>query len=85
MHADTTTFNVHSKTEMYNKLLQESEALLDSPNWVANTANVSSLLWHGLHALDVPVNWAGFYIRDKRTPDVSIRILSLCDSAYCQF
>lgn len=77
MHADATSFNVTSKKEMYDKLLQEAEALLDTPNWVANTANVSSLLWHGLHALKIPVNWAGFYIRDKKIPNVStyIRVL----------
>lgn len=38
-------------------------------NWVANTANASSLLWHMFHSLKVPVNWTGFYVLDKSVAD----------------
>ena len=37
-------------------------------NWVCNTANASSLLWHMFRSLRAPssaVNWAGFYVLDK--------------------
>ena len=36
-------------------------------NWVANTANAASLLWHMYHSLPPPsnaVNWSGFYVVD---------------------
>jgi L-methionine (R)-S-oxide reductase len=44
---------------------------LDQKNWVCNTANASSLLWHMYHSLQGPstaVNWAGFYVIDKIEP-----------------
>jgi putative methionine-R-sulfoxide reductase with GAF domain len=40
-------------------------------NWVCNTANAASLLWHMFHSLPAPssaVNWAGFYVCDPRDP-----------------
>jgi L-methionine (R)-S-oxide reductase len=40
-------------------------------NWVANTANCASLLWHMYHSLPSPsnaVNWAGFYVVDPSRP-----------------
>lgn len=43
----------------------------DQRNWVCNTANASSLLWHLYHSLPNPagaVNWAGFYVVDKKNP-----------------
>ncbi len=38
----------------------------------SNTANTASLIWHALHALPSPsnqVNWAGFYITNKKSPN----------------
>jgi L-methionine (R)-S-oxide reductase len=38
-------------------------------NWVCNLANASSLLWHMYHSLGAPsssVNWAGFYVLDRK-------------------
>lgn len=43
----------------------------DQRNWVCNTANAASLLWHLFHSQPAPsssVNWAGFYVRDKTKP-----------------
>ena len=44
------------------------QALMEGQrNWVANTANCASLLWHMFHSLPSPcnaVNWAGFYVVD---------------------
>lgn len=40
-------------------------------NWVCNTANAASLLWHMFKALPAPsssVNWSGFYVLDRRDP-----------------
>ena len=46
------------------------KALLEGQrNWVCNTANAASLLWHLYHALPAPsssVNWSGFYVLDPR-------------------
>lgn len=39
----------------------------EQSNWVANTANVSSLLWNLFQALGAAVNWAGFYVIDPDT------------------
>lgn len=44
----------------------------DQRNWVCNTANAASLLWHMFKALPAPslvVNWSGFYVVDKQNPD----------------
>lgn len=45
--------------------------VVDQRNWVCNTANAASLLWHLFHSLGAPssdVNWAGFYVLDKANP-----------------
>jgi L-methionine (R)-S-oxide reductase len=61
-----------SKQDAYAHLLESMKALVeDQRNWVCNTANASSLLWHMFHSLQGPstaVNWAGFYVVDKRDP-----------------
>ena len=45
--------------EHYSLLLKQAEALIDSePDFIANTANLSSLLFNNLEN----VNWAGFYL-----------------------
>lgn len=44
----------------------------DQRNWVCNTANAASLLWHMFHSLPAPsssVNWSGFYVLDKTVAD----------------
>lgn len=69
-HADHTNFSATSKKEAYDEMLLACSALLVD-NWVANTANVSSLLWHMFHSLKVPVNWTGFYVLDETTKDKS--------------
>lgn len=49
-------------------MLEQASALFDGQrNWVCNTANTASLLWHCYHSLPEPsntVNWAGFYVLD---------------------
>ncbi len=43
----------------------------DQRNWVCNTANAASLLWHMFKALPSPsssVNWSGFYVLDNQVP-----------------
>lgn len=72
-HADATDFSsAITKKEAYTALLQSLTALThDTRNWVANTANTSSLLWHLFHAQPLPlsaVNWAGFYVLDSTDP-----------------
>lgn len=64
-HADHTNFGSIPKKEAYQEALEACEALfLD--NWVANCANLSSLLWHLYKSQPAPqanVNWAGVYTR----------------------
>ena len=48
-----------SKAEMYSNLCSQLRSLLaDEHDFIANAANVSSLLYHSLPDL----NWAGFYL-----------------------
>ncbi|TKA74188.1 hypothetical protein B0A55_05147, partial [Friedmanniomyces simplex] len=58
-----------SKAEAYRQVIEQATALFDSQrNWVCNTANTASLLWHAFHSLPAPsnhANWAGFYVLDK--------------------
>ena len=49
-----------SKPELYRDLARELAALLaGEPDRIANAANMSGLIYHGLPDL----NWAGFYFR----------------------
>lgn len=51
--------NHTSKSEMYADLLQQTRALLEGESdFIANLANVSSLIYHTVPNL----NWAGFYL-----------------------
>lgn len=73
VHAEASTFAQDvTKRQVYEQIMQQADALFDGQrNWVANTANAASLLWHGLHALPPPssaVNWAGFYVIDAKQP-----------------
>ncbi|WPH02312.1 Hypothetical protein R9X50_00517400 [Acrodontium crateriforme] len=70
VHADSSNFATGvSKATAYEQVIAEAKALFDGQkNWVCNTSNTASLLWHALHALPSPsnqVNWAGFYVVDK--------------------
>lgn len=50
-----------SKAAQYDDLLQQARALVsDEPDFIANAANFSALLYHSLPDL----NWAGFYLFD---------------------
>lgn len=74
VHADSSNFVAGvSKTQAYDQVLDQARALFaDQRNWVCNTANAASLLWHAYHALPAPsnqVNWSGFYTVDHSTPD----------------
>ncbi|SCW03913.1 LAFE_0H01794g1_1 [Lachancea fermentati] len=66
-HADFTNFSGVSRRESLEQLLTSYEALADGQNnWVCNLANASSLLWHAYKSLPLDINWAGFYVRDKK-------------------
>ncbi|GLS84633.1 GAF domain-containing protein [Paraferrimonas haliotis] len=50
------------KQAFYSTLLNQVEAITEGePDWVANMANVSALLFHSLEQ----VNWVGFYRRQQ--------------------
>ncbi|SMR45483.1 unnamed protein product [Zymoseptoria tritici ST99CH_1A5] len=71
VHADSSNFaNGVTKREAYDQVIEQAKALFDGQqNWVCNTANAASLLWHAYHALPSPsnkVNWSGFYVADPR-------------------
>ena len=74
VHADASNFTSGvSKADAYNQVLESMRGLVeDQRNWVCNTANAASLLWHMFHALPTPsssVNWSGFYVVDKKKPE----------------
>ena len=52
-----------NKSEMYASLLQQAQALFyEETDLIANSANLSSLLFNTLD----DVNWAGFYFLQRR-------------------
>lgn len=64
---------------IYKSLLLSIESVFEGEaNWIANCANLSSLLFHGLNetaassgSASVPapfINWLGFYLVDARCP-----------------
>lgn len=55
---------LQTKTRIYSDLLLQARALLEMErDTVANMANLSALLYHGMDNL----NWAGFYILKEGT------------------
>lgn len=53
-----------SNTVDYSLLNRQLEALLDTRDWLTNSAQTSAFIYQQLHTL----NWVGFYI--QRQPDV---------------
>lgn len=71
-HADYATFS-GLKAETLEAVVDSYKALAaDTTNWVANLANASSLLWHAYHSMNIPVNWAGFYVLDPEVENLLI-------------
>lgn len=69
-HAEYTEFGGMSKEEVLEQVVESYKALAESQdNWVCNLANASSLVWHAYHSLKIPVNWAGFYVKDGGVED----------------
>lgn len=69
-HADYSNFSGALKEETLENVILSYKALsAETTNWVANLANTSSLVWHAYHLLQIPVNWAGFYVLDTTVPD----------------
>lgn len=65
VHADYSEFDSSSKSLTLGMLVDSYGALSESQtNWVCNLSNCASLLWHAYLSLGVPVNWAGFYVKD---------------------
>eukprot|EP01117_Protostelium_nocturnum_P004253 TRINITY_DN15602_c0_g1_i1.p1 TRINITY_DN15602_c0_g1~~TRINITY_DN15602_c0_g1_i1.p1 ORF type:complete len:192 (+),score=54.97 TRINITY_DN15602_c0_g1_i1:73-648(+) len=58
-----------SKSVFYSNLLSEAKSLISNEvDLIANTSNLSSLIYHGLNERDAnaKVNWAGFYFMRKK-------------------
>lgn len=88
-HADASNFaTTLSKSEAYTQLLSSLESLLEGQrNWVANTANTASLLWHLYHSLPTPssaVNWSGFYVLDPTDPSNQLILGPFMGKVACQ-
>ncbi|KAK6369293.1 hypothetical protein LTS17_009633 [Exophiala oligosperma] len=88
-HADATNFSTSSsKKEAYDQLLGSLGSLLEGQrNWVANTANAASLLWHLYHSLPAPsssVNWSGFYVLDPTDPEKQLILGPFMGKVACQ-
>ena len=70
-HAEASNFTSGlSKKDAYDQVLESMKSLAEGQrNWVCNTANAASLLWHLFHSLPAPsssVNWSGFYVTDPK-------------------
>lgn len=69
-HADYSNFDTLLKSETLQTVIDAYVVLsAESRNWVANLANASSLIWHAYHQLEIPVNWAGFYVLNQAEVD----------------
>ncbi|KAI1612702.1 GAF domain-containing protein [Exophiala viscosa] len=89
VHADASNFSSSlSKAEAYAQLLSSLTSLVqDQRNWVANTANAASLLWHMYHSLPAPsssVNWSGFYVLDPSDPGKQLILGPFMGKVACQ-
>lgn len=72
-HAEYSDFSGLLKEETLQNVVDSYDALSsETTNWVANLANASSLVWHAYHLMNVPVNWAGFYVSD---PEVENQLI----------
>lgn len=70
-HAEYTNFDSNGNLkEAYEQVVLSADALFqDQANWVCNTANLSSLLWHLYISTNKQVNWAGIYVQNPEKPD----------------
>lgn len=60
---DETALTNYFRPVDYKEVLADLEAYTTSQHdYIANTANVSAILWHAFLAAERPINWAGFYI-----------------------
>ncbi|KAI9138263.1 GAF domain-like protein [Paraphysoderma sedebokerense] len=57
---------LQSKSAFYALLSEQARALIeDQSNWVTNTSQISSLIYHELRNFTgKPINWCGFYLAD---------------------
>lgn len=70
-HAEYSKFLKSLKEETLQSVAESYIALADTTFWVPNLANASSLIWHAYHSLNIPVNWAGFYLfQNKEEKDI---------------
>ena len=88
-HADASNFSsTLRKSAAYAQLLTSLTSLVESQrNWVANTANAASLLWHMYHSLPSPsssVNWSGFYVLDPTDPGKQLILGPFMGKVACQ-
>jgi L-methionine (R)-S-oxide reductase len=88
-HADAANFSGSlGKPAAYASVLSSLESLVSGQrNWVANTANAASLLWHMFHALPAPsaaVNWSGFYVLDPSAPSSRLILGPFMGKVACQ-
>ena len=74
-HADSTKFPPSlPRSDLYALVFAQAEALFqEQSNWVVNTANLSSLLYHAFLSIPLDVNWTGFYV----LPSISSKTLLL--------
>ncbi|KAJ3308705.1 hypothetical protein HDV04_000961 [Boothiomyces sp. JEL0838] len=56
----------NSRDEFYQDLLETAQSLYDPKlPFIANLSNFSALLFYAFKDNEIPVNWSGFYLRDK--------------------
>lgn len=86
-HADYSNYSrgTLSKEETLESVIDSYDALSsDTRNWVANVSNASSLIWHAYHSLNIPVNWAGFYVLNPTNPDDELILGPFQGKVACQ-
>ncbi|KAJ3270143.1 hypothetical protein HDV01_000528 [Terramyces sp. JEL0728] len=58
-----------AREEFYQDLIDTAKSLYDAKlPFISNLSNFSSLLFYAFKDNEIPVNWSGFYLRDKTMP-----------------
>ncbi|KAK7204110.1 GAF domain-like protein [Myxozyma melibiosi] len=85
-HADAATFSASAtKSDIYSTALDAAEALFSDTNfWPSNLANAASLMWYAFEALEMKVNWAGFYICSPDEPKSKLLLGPFMGKVACQ-
>ena len=86
VHADYANFSEYNnKVDILEALLSSYKNLSNNQvNWVCNLANAASLIWYAYKAMNISINWAGFYVVNKDIEDGGLILGPFQGKVACQ-